>query len=156
MGMKAHAVHASLPERMAFVEKLLGDSADKHAKELRALKAAHDRHASDVSELKGGHAAHATLPERINYLERLVGDSADKHAKEVAALQEAHRKFAESHGKQVKDVEGLKALHAHHAGVAERLDYIEKFMGDSADKHFEELQALKGVHRKQSDTLDKH
>ena len=34
---KAH--HATLAERVKYVEQLLGDSADKHAAELEALKA---------------------------------------------------------------------------------------------------------------------
>jgi len=147
--------HATVEERINYVEKLLGDSADKHAKELKALKAAHDRHASDLSDVKAGHAQHASLPERINYLEQLLGDSADKHAAELQALKEAHAKFVAAHGKHAKDLEGLKALHAHHATMGERMAYLEKMLGDSADKHYEELQALKAAHNKHADAMAK-
>jgi hypothetical protein len=70
--MSAH--HATVQEHLNYLEKLLGDSADKHAQEPQALKDAHAKHASDL-------AHHASLPERINYLEKCFGDSADKHAK---------------------------------------------------------------------------
>merc|ERR1719229_349490 len=147
---------ATMGERMRYVEKLLGDSADKHAKELKALKAAHDRHAADVASLKAGHDQHASVPERINYLEQLLGDSADKHSQELAAIKDAHAKFLAAHGKQSKDVDSLKALHAHHATMGERIHYLEKALGDSADKHAEELQALKAAHSKHADALTKH
>mmetsp|Transcript_10058 Transcript_10058/g.27079 ORF Transcript_10058/g.27079 Transcript_10058/m.27079 type:complete len:424 (-) Transcript_10058:7-1278(-) len=148
--------HATVEERIQYVEKLLGDSADKHAKELKALKAAHDRHAGDLSEVKAGLGQHASLPERIDYLEQLLGDSADKHARELQDLKDAHAKFLAAHGKHAKDLEGLKALHAHHATMGERIEYLEKMLGDSADKHFEELQALKSAQTKHADALAKH
>merc|ERR1712039_919367 len=86
----------------------------------------------------------------------MLGDSADKHAQELQALKEAHAKFLASHGKHAKDLDGLKALHAHHATMGERIDYLEKMLGDSADKHFEELQALKAAHAKHADALSRH
>lgn len=38
-----HTHHASLPERVAYVEQLLGESADKHAMEIAALKEQHTK-----------------------------------------------------------------------------------------------------------------
>merc|ERR1719193_2326895 len=156
--LKEH--HATVEERMQYVEKLLGDSADKHAQELKALKTAHERHAGDMLQglkgLQGLQAHHASLPERMDYLEQVLGDSADKHAKELADIRAAHAKFAEAHGKHAKDLEGLKRIHAHHATLQERIDYLEKNIGDSADKHFEELQNLKSLHAKHADALAKH
>jgi len=87
--------------------------------------------------------------------ERLLEDSADKHANELAALKDSHKRMVEIHGKSAKDVDALKTLHAHHATMAERLDYMEKVLGDSADKHFQELQALKVAHQKHVDALTK-
>ncbi|MBT8139618.1 MAG: hypothetical protein KJP25_07605, partial [Gammaproteobacteria bacterium] len=55
---------------------------DKHAKELSALKAAHDKHAQGLEESGD---RHASVDERIKYLEKLLGDSADKHARELKA-----------------------------------------------------------------------
>merc|ERR1719469_1331578 len=100
--MKAHAVHASLPERMAFVEKLRGDSADKHTKEIEALKQAHSKHAKSLDE------HHATVEQRIDYVEKMLGDSADKHAKELRALKAAHDK----HASDVSELKGGLAVHA--------------------------------------------
>ena len=50
-----------------------------------------------------------------------------------------------------------KARDAHHATVSERLDYIEKTLGDSADKHEQELKAahskIDQVHHRVSSNL---
>merc|ERR1719382_1816441 len=126
-----------MDERMRYVEKLLGDSADKHAKELKALKAAHEKHAGDTSrdmaDLKALSTHHASIPERMDYLESLLGDSADKHSKELAQLKDAH-------GKHAQDLQALKGIHSTHATMGQRIDYLEKMLGDSADKHQAELK----------------
>jgi hypothetical protein len=41
-----------MQERVNYIVKLLGDSADTHAKELKALKAAHNKHTSDLEDSK--------------------------------------------------------------------------------------------------------
>mmetsp|Transcript_83133 Transcript_83133/g.211624 ORF Transcript_83133/g.211624 Transcript_83133/m.211624 type:complete len:270 (+) Transcript_83133:3-812(+) len=147
--------HATVQERIKYLEKSLGDSADKHTKELKALAAAHDKHASDLSGIQAVHAAHASLPERMDYMEKLLGDSADKHTLTLQALQDAHAKFQASHGKTAKDLETMKVLQAHHATMGERVDYLEQTLGDSADKHAEEVAALKAAHAKTQDALAK-
>ena len=95
------------------------------------------------------------MPERIDYLERLLGDSADKHQRELAALKEAHTKSVAAHAKSAKDLEGLKALHAHHAAMGERIEYLQTMLGAVSDKHFEEMQFVKAVHSKHADALAK-
>ena len=70
----AHLHHASLPERI--------DSADKHARELQALKDAHDKHAKGLEATQD---KHASVDDRIKYLEKLLGDSVDKHARKLQA-----------------------------------------------------------------------
>ena len=97
--LAAHS--ASLGERLDFLEKSLGQSAEKHAKEVDALKASHSKIAT---ETKVRDAHHATVSERLDYIERMVGDSADKHAKELAA---AHEKIKDMH-KRVVDCEAEK------------------------------------------------
>merc|ERR1712110_606826 len=68
---------------------------------------------------------------------------------ELASLKAAH-------GQHAKEVEGVKGAHAKHASLGERVDYIEKLCGDSADKHADELAALKAAHSKHADELAKH
>ncbi|CAE7544182.1 unnamed protein product [Symbiodinium natans] len=148
--LAAHS--ASLGERLDFLEKSLGQSAEKHAKEVDALKASHSKIAT---ETKVRDAHHATVSERLDYIERMVGDSADKHAKELAA---AHEKIKDMH-KRVVDCEARgthvdsvrkahdkmaseQAAHAsNHATLRERVDFLEKKVGDSAEHHKKELQA---------------
>mmetsp|Transcript_30169 Transcript_30169/g.76232 ORF Transcript_30169/g.76232 Transcript_30169/m.76232 type:complete len:187 (+) Transcript_30169:3-563(+) len=92
----------------------------------------------------------------MEFLEKLLGDSADKHELAFQALYDAHNQFEAKCGKQAKDLDALKALHAHHATMAERLDYLEQLLGDSADKHATELAALKAKQAKTADALAKH
>lgn len=82
-----------MPERIDYLEKMLGDSADTHAQELQALKEAHSKtasaqgkHAKHLESLQGLHSNHSSMNERMDYLESMLGDSAEKHAAELAAL----------------------------------------------------------------------
>mmetsp|Transcript_33690 Transcript_33690/g.98048 ORF Transcript_33690/g.98048 Transcript_33690/m.98048 type:complete len:184 (+) Transcript_33690:3-554(+) len=92
----------------------------------------------------------------MRYLEGLLGDSADKHERELQALRDAHAKFAAAHGKHAKDIESLRALQGHHATVEERLQFIEKAIGDSAEKHGAAIEKLRAAHAKHAAALEKH
>jgi hypothetical protein len=158
-----------MQERMNYLEKMMGDSAEKHSKELENLKAAHGKHAADSAKqsrdmeaLKAAHVHHASVAERLEYLEKLLGDSADRHAEELAAahakLEQLHHRVSatEKHGAAVADLQKAhssmaaekQGLAEHHATLKERVDYLETAMGDSADKHFKEVAALKAAHAK--------
>jgi len=154
--------HATMEQRMEFLEKQLGDSADNHQKltdELENLKGKHKKISQDYDALHGHvkgekdarEQHHATVEERLQYLEQFVGDSADKHAKAVKDLEAAHSRIKDFHGHMV----GVKAnQESHKANMEERLEFLERQIGDSADRHSEELEALKGNHSKLSKTLD--
>ena len=108
----ALAAHtASLGERLEFLEKSLGQSVEKHAKEVEALKVSHSKFATDT-KLRDTH--HATVSERLDYVEKMVGDSADKHAKELAA---AHDKIKDMH-KRVTDCEAGSSRSTHKSILA--------------------------------------
>ena len=47
----------------------MGDSADKHMKELNELKGARDRHARELEATKSLHESHASIDERVAFLE---------------------------------------------------------------------------------------
>ncbi|CAE7636955.1 unnamed protein product [Symbiodinium pilosum] len=150
--LAAHS--ASLGERLDFLEKSLGQSAEKHAKEVDALKASHSR---ITTETKLRDAHHATVSERLEYIEKMIGDSADKHAKELSAahekIQDMHKRVAdcEARGSHVEAVRKAhdkmandQAAHAsNHATLRERVDFLEKKVGDSAEHHKKELQATR-------------
>ena len=62
---------------MDYLEKTLGDSADKHLNELQKLKDAHSKHdaahgrtAKKLDALRAAQQHHATIAERINYPEQ--------------------------------------------------------------------------------------
>mmetsp|Transcript_60131 Transcript_60131/g.140539 ORF Transcript_60131/g.140539 Transcript_60131/m.140539 type:complete len:625 (+) Transcript_60131:53-1927(+) len=129
--------HASMGERLRFLEQALGDSADKHSRELKAHK--------DVREQQ-----HASLEEKVRYLEKLIGDSADEHARKLEAhrrdLEEQRRNFSshqhafDEHKTQVK---AQQAAVERHATFEQRLDFLERSVGDSAQQHLSQLHAAK-------------
>lgn len=144
------AVHASLRERVEFLESSIGDNADKHGKALAELRASH---AKLVTDSKSKETAHSSLTERLQYIEQLLGDSASKHAQELAdaraKLDDMHARVSkcEVQGEHIDSLKkaqnsmagGKAALEEHHASLAERVGYLEKALGDSADRHSAEL-----------------
>jgi hypothetical protein len=104
----------SMEDRMEFLERQVGDSAEKHWKEIVDLKGKH----GDMSKSLAGcakHEHHATLEERVKFIEKEMGESADKHDKHKTSLET-------------------------------RMEFIEAKLGDSAEKHAKEIEALKGKH----------
>ena len=122
--------HASMQQRVDYLEKMMGDSADKHAahvKQLEELRRSHD----DIRKKHGtSDQQHATVQQRVDYLETMMGDSADKHATRVKQLEELRRSHDEAHGRHANVAQALKEKHA---SVEERLKFLEQAIGDSAD-----------------------
>jgi chromosome segregation ATPase len=152
--------HASALERLDYLEKLIGDNADKHEQAVAKAHEKLDAHQQDIAEAHGklmeahtGH--HASTLERLDYLEQLIGDNADKHEQAVAKAHEkldAHQQdIAEAHGKLTEAHTG------HHASALERLDYLEQLIGDNADKHVQEVaKALEKLHEHHQDLAKAH
>merc|ERR1719305_340385 len=74
-----HDNHKTTMEtRLEYIEGLIGDSADKHVKEIAAAKEKmKDLHSAIQSCVKTDH--HTSMEQRVNYLEKVIGESADKH-----------------------------------------------------------------------------
>lgn len=168
-GFDAHREqHATLPERMAYIEQQLGDSADKHNAELAALhkkvaqeQSAREKHHGGVKDLlaresEARDAHHATLSERVDFLESMLGDTADKHAQELKNLKSSHDKLGGLLTKQGSQLDGFDAHREHHASIPERMAYLEQQLGDSADKHSAELAALHKKVSQEQAARDKH
>jgi len=111
---------------MEYLEGFLGESADKHEKELIEHKSAQ---AKELIEHRSAQAEHKTSMEtRLEYVESLLGDSADKHSKEI---EEARAKLGDLHV-----AVSMCAKHDHHSALDERL-------GAVADKHLADVKANK-------------
>merc|ERR1740121_2875685 len=140
LGHQEH--HATLPERMAYVEQQLGDSADKHAAHLAELhkkvsqeQAARDKHHGSVKDLlareqeeRSNH--HASLNERLDFLEGAMGTNADKHTRELAQLASSHQKLTSE-------------MKGHGEGVTERVSKLEKALVETAERQARETKATK-------------
>ncbi len=100
---------------MEYLEELLGDSADKHAKALQAMESAHDGYAKEIENLESIH-----LLDRVAYLENLLGDSAEKHAQAEAALRE----LKSAHGGHAKEIAVLEDSFEKHASVEDHINYL--------------------------------
>jgi len=144
--------HASVQQRVDYLEKMMGDSADKHAaqvKQLEELRRSHD----DIRKKHGANDQyHASVQQRVDYLEKMLGDSADKHVAHVKQLEELRRSHDDAHGRHANVAQALKDKHA---SVEERLKFLEQAIGDSADRHSQELKQtkmqLEALHGKLSD-----
>eukprot|EP00435_Cladocopium_sp_Y103_P019798 s4945_g4.t2 len=112
--------HATLKERVNYLESMMGDSADHHRKALEEHKANHAKlsnelrareanHAKLSNELRAREASHATLADRMSYIEQQMGDSFEKHAKDLAA---AVAKMDAMHGRVSEERVAREAMAA--------------------------------------------
>lgn len=139
--------HSDMADRFGAFETGFGDTSNKHAQDLAAVRELQEQHGEQIGK-HGSHLdtfhmhqkEHATLPERIEYLEQQIGDSADRHA---AAVEELHQKLAGEQAARDEHHSSFRNLLSresdergtHHATVNERLDNLERTFGDSDDKH---------------------
>uniref|UniRef100_A0A7S0A511 Uncharacterized protein n=1 Tax=Pyrodinium bahamense TaxID=73915 RepID=A0A7S0A511_9DINO len=150
---KFYTHHATIEDRVNYLESVLGESVEKHNVELAQMRSAHAKHSGDA---KAREAQHATFEERLKHLEKVLGDSADRHDQE---LRGAHAKLEQLHGRLQEERKAREVHHsttrehlaseqgkreAHQSSMEERISYIEKALGDSADKHARELEQLRG------------
>jgi len=151
--------HATYEQRLMFLEKQMGDSADNHLKQIEDLERKHktlsnkmdDVHGTVKGEKEARTQHHASMNERVEFLEKFVGDSADKHEAAAKMLEGYQNKLKDVHGHLSKQQAELLARQQHHATMEERMEFLEKQIGDSADNHkkaFDELESLKGKHKK--------
>lgn len=160
-----HGQHATISERVELLERMMGETGEKQAQDLIALRAAHDNHANIFSQhSKDYEALKSSIPERLNYLEKIVGDSADQHQGKLdSALEQLghlHGRLSacEQHGNSLSKAHNdhKNGLLEHHATLNQRVDFLERMLGDSADKHQREIEDLKNNHDKHMSALSKH
>jgi len=145
--------YATVSERLDFLEKLVGESADKYAEHVKALQAANEKlnkvHGNMASEKDTRDKHHATLEERVTFIEQQIGESAENNSQALAALANTHKELSGSLSQLHSHVSREReSREGHHATVDERLEYLEKFVGDSAEKHEKHMKALAASHAK--------
>jgi chromosome segregation ATPase len=132
-------------QRLEYLEKFVGDSLEK-------VDQATEESSKRIGEL---HGHRSSLEDRLLYIEKYLGDSEeshDAHAKEIEAarlkfddLSQSTKNLDAAHGAALAKLSDLHASHdaqhKHHADVVERIDYLEKMLGESADKHADEISA---------------
>jgi len=113
----------------------MGESADKSTRELEAAQAK----LQDLSgHLEGEKAANASVSERLEFIEQQIGNSADNQHKLMEALEAKQRRLTGV----LDDLSGsLGEREVLGATLQERVNYLEKFIGESADKHGNAIEA---------------
>lgn len=145
--------------RQAELERCMKESFDRHLEEVGSLKAAH---ANDIGALKAAHAEHvdavgkahqihkATMEERLSFVEKMIGDSAERHAEVQVNVDKVHEfvgdqtkntdvQWSNMYDQFAKEQDARTAIHGLHNSLKQRVDYLENILGESADKHAEQL-----------------
>jgi len=145
----------SLEERLRTLEKQLADTAKKQSQQLDNMESTQKNLSRNINELSGSvkdaKDARSILDRRINSLEGAIGDSHGKHDKHLKEMEAAQNKIQELN-KLIANEKNTRD--GHHATVAERLDYLEQIMGDSADSHSKALDTLESNHQKVKKLVD--
>jgi len=106
---------------------------------------AHAKLSKEVEELR---AAYASMDGRLKPLIHtvgVVGDSAAYFAADIDTRKVAFTKHTAGMDKHAKDLAGTQESYAHLASLLERILYLEQRCGDSADKHSQDMDALKAA-----------
>jgi uncharacterized protein YjbJ (UPF0337 family) len=157
--------HSSLRERVDYLEKLLNDSADRHAKELTSHaelieggSAASSALQKSLEELRRNHESvatehgrrkqhHTALVERVDALDRLLNETADKHSRDLA-----------THGRNVSvEKEGRDKAHGSLQKMLE--DLREELVGEiavEANTRNTEVKELQSGHKVHISAQEEH
>jgi len=150
------ARHESVVRRLDCIEKLLGESTGKHAKEMHVV---HKKIAdcSDGSDSLNDRIDRldSTWQERMDYIDKILADS-NRHWKDLEALKAQHAKVSAKHAEELVALKQAQlkmsskmSLDAANASLATRIDNLENSAGDLTEKHTrhaKELQTLKVSH----------
>jgi len=129
--------HASMEQRVTFLEEKIRDSVEKHQKDLVAHRSKveevrghlldersqREAHVSILDELRKSHSSvSSSLMERLDFLESSFSDTSNRHKQEIAAahsqLDLLHNNFSDNTGARdalVREVESIKAALAKHS-----------------------------------------
>eukprot|EP00928_Gymnodinium_smaydae_P039578 TRINITY_DN27003_c0_g1_i1.p1 TRINITY_DN27003_c0_g1~~TRINITY_DN27003_c0_g1_i1.p1 ORF type:complete len:629 (-),score=185.07 TRINITY_DN27003_c0_g1_i1:304-2190(-) len=156
--------HGELLQRLLDVESYAEECSQRHTRDLHGAMQAWQQ------PQESWERRHSGVDQRVQALERLLGDTQSKHGEFHEALQAHGRKFNEeiksllasqtsAHGKLQQELlariasahgrvrEESEARERHHATVQQRLDFLERAIGDSADKHQKSGKFLEDLRR---------
>jgi len=141
----------SMMERLEYLERFVGESSDKHEKHFKDLETAHNR-LKEVQTLTASEKVtrdqHKTaMEERIFLIERQMGEASENHSKALESLEANLRKLRCGLDELQSSFKGEKETRdSHHSTVGDRLDYLEKFVSESSDKHDKHSKDLETMH----------
>merc|ERR1719362_752912 len=135
-GRSREAMHTTVTERLAHLERVIGETSDRCDQELRGthsrIEQVHGRVQEERKARELHHGAtrdliasekerreldHANIEERVAVLERAFSDFSEKYARELNDVKNNH----------TRHVEQVKVFQTRHSSVEERIDYIENW-----------------------------
>jgi len=152
--------HFTMVERVAYLEQLVNDSAEKHGKQLQALKDAHEKqgtvqakHARELEAVKSGHAQHAGIVDRLDDLERMVEELSSAHDDHGRGTDSKVEQWAarlatcEAQGSALQDLRKTVSSFAIERPIqAERVEALERQLGESSERSAAEMKAAQAKH----------
>lgn len=149
-----------LIDRLSSLEQSHQDMAEKHAREVDALKDLHATNSPNLSKRpKDPHAdlrgvpvgtGMANLEERLDFLENALGDATVKHVQWMDLANSAHAELTNVHNRLSSET---AAREDNHAGLEDRITREREFLKERVD-YFQ--QAFTEEHRRLWDALEGH
>jgi len=145
-----------LVERVAFLEQLAGDSAERRAGAglhgrpgaVQALQASAlermeslEKHLGICHGIAADGGPQSSALERLERLEASLEEIAERQARDLKALKDAQ-------DRRRKELEGLRAAQALQTALQERLQVVEQSLTDLTLAHGKDMHALKMAHSK--------
>merc|ERR1712061_740368 len=112
---------------MKFLEDKVGDSAEKHWKEILDAKKKLGSMDQAISQCaKQEH--HSSLEKRMEFVEKELGESADKHDKHKTSMEDRMEFLEANHG-DLHKVVAQCAKTEHASSMDKRLGFLENMVG---------------------------
>jgi len=138
--------HPTMTARLEHLESRIGEATDKQEQHIKELAAANSKlnvvQGHVTAEQEARERYRVTFEERVDFIEKQMGDSTsrqDRHMEDLRAVQ-TRLDGVHSNAAATKD-----SHEKHRASVAQRLEFLEKQVGQSTNQYEQQTQDLKGV-----------
>jgi len=158
--------HATIEQRLDYIEKTAGHSVEDHAKQLLAARNdIQSLHAHVAADRSAREKHHSTVEQRVQGMEESFGTTVDKHARSVQALQQnlddvlsqlnTHTTQRNHMEDRIAQLEANRAgSAAHHAAQLENVSRtVQDFDSNLSDTKLQ-VQNLSAAFRSEMDARD--
>merc|ERR1719215_90411 len=137
-----------MAQRVDFLEKAIGDSADKHSKELNSLRESHAKHCQALEGMRSLHTLKDDLKELSSWQEEIRS--------RLASCEKLGTTFLELKRSHADLVGSKNMMTAEHSNLRDRVDNLECMFADSTNRNVKEMESIKGSHAKHEASISRH